>query len=58
LEELAKEINPVLRGIINYYHKFWKDDMRMVWYQLNARLLKWVISIAIGRRKICIKRHQ
>jgi len=42
LEELAKEINPVLRGIINYYHKFWKDDMRMVWYQLNARLLKWV----------------
>ncbi|NCP85518.1 MAG: group II intron reverse transcriptase/maturase [Bacteroidetes bacterium] len=42
LEEIAKEINPVLRGIINYYHKFWEDDMRMVWNQLNARLLKWV----------------
>ena len=42
LEEIAKEINPVLRGIINYYHKFWEDDMRIVWYQLNARLLKWV----------------
>jgi RNA-directed DNA polymerase len=42
LESLAKEINPILRGIINYYHKFWKDDMRMVWNQLNARLLKWV----------------
>jgi len=42
LEELAKEINPVLRGIINYYHHFWKDDMRIVWNQLNARLLKWV----------------
>src|SRR5690554_269915 len=42
LEEIAKEINPVLRGIINYYHHFWKDDMRIVWNQLNARLLKWV----------------
>ena len=42
LEEIAKEINPVLRGIINYYHKFWEDDMRNVWNQLNARLLKWV----------------
>jgi len=42
LEEVAKAINPVLRGIITYYHHFWKDDMRMVWNQLNARLLKWV----------------
>lgn len=42
IEMLAKEINPILRGIINYYHKFWKDDMRIVWNQLNARLLKWV----------------
>lgn len=41
LELLAKEINPILTGIINYYHKFWKDDMRIVWNQLNARLLKW-----------------
>lgn len=42
IETLAKEINPIIRGIINYYHKFWKDDMRIVWNQLNARLLKWV----------------
>lgn len=42
LEEIAKEINPVLRGIINYYHHFWDDDMRNVWNQLNTRLLKWV----------------
>ncbi|RTZ03603.1 hypothetical protein EKL98_11465 [Flavobacterium bomense] len=32
LEQIAKENNPVLRGIINYYHHFWKDDMRMVWF--------------------------
>ena len=42
LEEVAKDLNPVIRGIINYYHKFRKSDMREVWRQLNARLLKWV----------------
>lgn len=42
LEQIAKEINPILKGIINYYHHYWKDDMRIVWNQLNARLLKWV----------------
>jgi group II intron reverse transcriptase/maturase len=42
LEEIAKEINPVLRGIINYFHHFWKEDLRSVWNLLNARLLKWV----------------
>ncbi|MCC5944924.1 MAG: group II intron reverse transcriptase/maturase [Bernardetiaceae bacterium] len=42
LEEVAKDLNPVIRGMINYYHKFRKSDMRAVWRQLNARLLKWV----------------
>jgi len=51
LDELAKKINPVLRGIINYYHHFWRGDMRIVWNQLNARLLKWVNPIAIGWEK-------
>jgi group II intron reverse transcriptase/maturase len=42
LEHIAKTINPVVRGIINYYHKFRRNDMRQIWKQLNARLLKWV----------------
>ena len=42
LEEVAREINPIIRGIINYYHKFWDGHMRNVWNQLNHRLLKWV----------------
>jgi group II intron reverse transcriptase/maturase len=42
LAHIAKEINPILKGIINYYHHYRKDDMRIVWNQLNARLLKWV----------------
>ena len=42
LEELAKELRPIIRGIMNYYHKFSHGHMRYVWNQLNARLLKWV----------------
>lgn len=42
LEHIAKAINPVISGIINYYHKFQRNDMRQVWNSLNARLLKWV----------------
>jgi group II intron reverse transcriptase/maturase len=42
LEHIAQKINTVIRGIINYYHKFQRKDMWQVWNQLNARLLKWV----------------
>ena len=42
LELIAKELNPVIRGIINYYHKFWDGHMFSIWHQLNTRLLKWV----------------
>jgi len=42
LEHIAKSINPVIRGIVNYYHQFQRNDMGYVWLQLNARLLKWV----------------
>jgi group II intron reverse transcriptase/maturase len=42
IELLAKELSPMIRGIINYYHKFANGPMRYVWNQLNARLLKWV----------------
>ena len=42
LEDIARDVNPLLRGIINYYHKFSRYDMDEVWNQLNVRLLKWV----------------
>lgn|GEM_PF-3716985 len=41
LEELAQALNPVIRGVLNYYHAFWDGPMRCVWKQLNHRLLKW-----------------
>ena len=42
LGNIARAINPVIQGIINYYHKFQKNDMRQTWHYLNVRLLKWV----------------
>ncbi len=42
LEELAKELNPVIRGVMNYYCKWGKSPTYSLWHQLNNRLLKWV----------------
>lgn len=38
--ELAKKQTPIIRGLINYFHKFWQTSMRPVWNGLNHRLLK------------------
>ena len=42
IESLAKELSPIIRGMMNYYHKFVDSTMHFVWHQLNVRLLKWV----------------
>jgi hypothetical protein len=42
IEQLARELNPIIEGLVLYYHKFWNGGMRDVWNQLNHRLLKWV----------------
>ncbi len=42
IECLAAELNPIIRGIKNYYCKFWADHTHYLWRQLNVRLLKWV----------------
>ena len=42
IEELARELNPVIQGVINYYCKFWSYHTHHLWNQLNKRLLKWV----------------
>ena len=42
IEEVAQALNPVIRGVLNYYQSFWDGGMRKVWDQLNHRLLKWV----------------
>ena len=42
IQDIAKRLNPVIRGLLNYYHKLRGEAMREVWNQLNHRLLKWV----------------
>lgn len=42
IEVVAKELKPVIQGIINYYCKFSAGATRRIWNQLNTRLLKWV----------------
>jgi group II intron reverse transcriptase/maturase len=42
IEELARELNPIIRGVMNYYCKFWSYHTHRLWYHLNNRLKKWV----------------
>lgn len=42
IKDVANRLNPVIRGLLNYYHKLRGESIREVWNQLNHRLLKWV----------------
>jgi RNA-directed DNA polymerase len=42
IESIAQYLKPLIRGVMNYFHKFSSGHMSYVWKQLNARLLKWV----------------
>jgi RNA-directed DNA polymerase len=42
IEDLAKLLNPILQGVINYYCKFLPQQTHHLWYMVNQRLLKWV----------------
>jgi group II intron reverse transcriptase/maturase len=42
LVDLARLINPILRGWMNYYARFCADEFAVVLHYLNARLFKWM----------------
>ena len=42
IEEIAKLLNPFLRGVCGYYCKIWYGHMYRFWLALNQRLLKWL----------------
>ena len=42
LEMSAKILNPKIRGWINYYSKYHKDEAYSVFYYLNALIRKWI----------------
>ena len=39
--ELAKAINPIIQGWINYYGKFSKSSMSAIYDYINTKLMKW-----------------
>jgi group II intron reverse transcriptase/maturase len=41
IEGVSKKLSPIIRGIMNYYCKFWTGHTHDIWYQLNVRLTKW-----------------
>ncbi|MGZ5011705.1 MAG: group II intron reverse transcriptase/maturase [Methylobacter sp.] len=51
--ELAKAINPIIQGWINYYGKFRRSSMSAIYDYINAKLMKW------ARRKFkCLHRRK
>lgn len=42
LEWFAKKLNPKIRGWINYYTKFNRDEAYSVFYYLNGLIRKWI----------------
>ncbi len=42
LEWFAKKLNPKIRGWINYYTKFNRDETHSVFYHLNELIRKWI----------------
>lgn len=42
LGDLSKMFNPVLRGWLNYYGRFYGSAMAPVWRQMNAFLTRWL----------------
>lgn len=53
LEEIAKLFNPVLSGWMNYYGKYCRSVMDLVWKQFNNTLVKWAMNKYFkGRKKV------
>lgn len=43
IEELARFINPILQGWINYYGRFYRSEMNSVFNCLNWHLIRWAM---------------
>jgi RNA-directed DNA polymerase len=43
LEDIARRINPVLRGWLNYYGRYYKSAMRPIHRQLQHALARWAM---------------
>jgi RNA-directed DNA polymerase len=43
LEDIARRINPVIRGWLNYYGRYYKSAMRPILRQLQYALVRWAM---------------
>jgi hypothetical protein len=50
IEDLAHMLNPILRGWIQYYGKFFKSALHPVFQHLNRTLARW----ASGNSRGCV----
>lgn len=53
LGDLSRRFNPVLRGWLNYYGRFYDSAMADVWKHLNAYLARWLM-----RKHKSLARHK
>jgi len=44
IEDVAKEINPIVRSWINYYGKFYQTKLKSFMREINLRIAKWARS--------------
>lgn len=55
IEDLARVLNPKLRGWVNYYGKFGKSELGSVFRIFHNRLIRWILnrykSLGSSRRK-------
>lgn len=42
--EVITKVNPVIKGWINYYGKYYLSELKKVLYHVNWRLLKWAMG--------------
>ena len=43
IEDISRSINPVVRGWINYYGRYFSSALSPIFYQLNNALRKWAM---------------
>lgn len=43
IEDLAKLLNPIMRGIINYFGAYYRSELSNLYSQLNLKLKKWAL---------------
>lgn len=54
IQELAKVINPKVRGWMNYYCKINKWTTTGLWWQLHLRIIRWIMKIRKMSKKDAI----